>query len=79
MDFGPLPHKKNRQIFTVVKNGGRKSSTSYQLKEYFPPLSYVKLMPETGRTHQLRVHLKSIGHPIFGDNSYGGGIKNAKS
>ena len=36
-------------------------------------------MPETGRTHQLRVHLKSIGHPIFGDNSYGGGIKNAKS
>jgi 23S rRNA pseudouridine1911/1915/1917 synthase len=39
----------------------------------------VKLYPKTGRTHQLRVHLNSIGHPIFCDNSYGGGPKNAKS
>ena len=47
--------------------------------EYFPPLSWVKLYPETGRTHQLRVHLKSTGHPIFGDGAYGGGQKYAKS
>ena len=55
------------------------SSTKYKLETYYPPLSWVRLYPETGRTHQLRVHLKSIGHPIFCDDSYGGGAKYAKS
>ena len=72
-------HHRNRKLFTMVENGGRDSLTRFELLEYFPPLSWVKLYPETGRTHQLRVHLKSIGHPIFGDGAYGGGQKNAKS
>ena len=72
-------HPRNRKLFTMVESGGRESLTRFSLLEYFPPLSWVKLHPETGRTHQLRVHLKSIGHPIFGDGAYGGGQKYAKS
>jgi len=70
---------RNRQIFSVVSSGGRDSRTRFKLVEYFAPLSLVNLYPETGRTHQLRVHLKSIGHPIFSDEVYGGGAKNSKS
>ena len=72
-------HPKNRQLFTVLDTGGRDSITRYELDKYLPPLSFVKLYPKTGRTHQLRVHLNYIGHPIFCDNSYGGGPKHAKS
>ena len=72
-------HPRNRQLFTMINHGGRDSSTQYKLEGYFPPLSWVKLYPKTGRTHQLRVHLKSIGHPIFCDEAYGGGAKYARS
>ena len=70
---------RNRRIFSVVPSGGRDSLTSYERVEYLAPLSIVNLHPKTGRTHQLRVHLKSISHPIFGDIAYGGGAKYAKS
>lgn len=47
--------------------------TKYQVIRRFGTwASYVVLHPQTGRTHQLRVHLKSIGHPILGDETYGG-------
>ena len=72
-------HPRNRKIFAVVPNGGRNSLTHFERVEYLAPLSLVNLHPETGRTHQLRVHLKSINHPIFGDTTYGGGAKYAKS
>ena len=72
-------HTRDRKLFTMIESGGRDSSTKYKLETYYPPLSWVRLYPETGRTHQLRVHLKSIGHPIFCDDSYGGGAKYAKS
>ena len=72
-------HPRNRQLFTMVDQGGRESSSQYKLEGYFPPFSWVRLYPKTGRTHQLRVHLKSIGHPIFCDDAYGGGAKYARS
>ncbi|MBC8312589.1 MAG: RluA family pseudouridine synthase [Candidatus Marinimicrobia bacterium] len=72
-------HTRDRKLFTMVESGGRDSSTEYKVEDYYPPLSWVRLFPKTGRTHQLRVHLKSIGHPIFCDDSYGGGAKYAKS
>jgi 23S rRNA pseudouridine1911/1915/1917 synthase len=72
-------HFRDRKIFTVVSTGGRNALTNYQRDEYLQPMSLVSLFPKTGRTHQLRVHLKFLGHPIFGDVSYGGGKKNAKS
>ena len=70
---------RRRQTYSMVSMGGKESRTQFALEEYFPPLSLVNLFPETGRTHQLRVHMKSIGHPIFGDTLYGGGAKHAKS
>ena len=70
---------RNRQTYSIVASGGKQSKTEFYLEKYLPPLSLVKLFPETGRTHQLRVHMKFIGHPIFGDVAYGGGIKYAKS
>jgi len=44
------------------------------VQEFPGPLSLVELFPKTGRTHQLRVHLASLGHPVVGDATYGGGV-----
>lgn len=71
--------KKKRTLFTTSKTTGRSSLTKYELINYYEPFSILKLYPQTGRTHQIRVHLKSIGHPIVSDISYGGGIQLLKS
>lgn len=52
---------------------GKEAVTYYEVLEEFGKYSLVKLLPETGRKHQLRVHLSSMGHPIVGDEKYGGG------
>ncbi len=72
-------HSKNRQAFDMVNSNGKYSFTHYKTDNYKAPLSVVNLFPKTGRTHQLRVHLKSIGHPIFADELYSGGKKRIKS
>ncbi len=67
----------NRKRFGVVA-GGRESVTHYEVERYLESpktkeiLSFVRLFPKTGRTHQIRVHLQYIGHPIFGDELYAG-------
>ncbi len=70
---GRLPW--NRKRFGVIA-GGRESTTVYSVIEEFEKdgetLSLVRLFPKTGRTHQIRVHLKYINHPIFADPLYGG-------
>ena len=50
---------------------GRKAETEYQVKQYYSQSTYLLALPKTGRTHQIRVHFKSIGHPIVGDKVYG--------
>tara|TARA_B100000579_G_scaffold123497_1_gene99486 strand:+ start:263 stop:1237 length:975 start_codon:yes stop_codon:yes gene_type:complete len=70
--------RKNRTIFSL-QSKGRDSETAFKKIDYFDPLSYVELYPKTGRTHQIRVHLKSISNPIICDESYGGGISTIKS
>ncbi len=52
---------------------GKPSVTSYEVLERFSGFSFVEAKPETGRTHQIRVHLGSVGLPILGDRKYGGG------
>lgn len=65
----------NRKRFGVVA-GGREAHTRYEVQEYYSlgkeDLSFVRLFPKTGRTHQIRVHLKHIGNPVFADELYAG-------
>ncbi len=62
---------KKPQTFRVGANG-REALTEYKVAGVSEHLSLLDLMPKTGRTHQLRVHLSKIGHPILGDALYGG-------
>ncbi len=68
---GRLPW--NRKQFGVIP-GGRDSITKYKVLSYHEHsnVTLLELSPETGRTHQIRVHLKYSGHPIFSDDLYGG-------
>ena len=64
-------HPKNRKKMAVVA-GGRAAATNFKVAERFPFTNLVECRLETGRTHQIRVHLAHIGHPVFGDPVYGG-------
>ena len=60
----------------VVRCGGKTAMTHFQVLRRFANLAaLVECRLETGRTHQIRVHMSSIGHPIVGDQVYGGGIR----
>ncbi|MCL4387278.1 RluA family pseudouridine synthase [Patescibacteria group bacterium] len=67
--IGRLPW--NRMHFGVLQ-GARQAITDYKVLEFYPNFSFLELYPKTGRTHQLRVHLKYLGHPIAGDHLYAG-------
>jgi 23S rRNA pseudouridine1911/1915/1917 synthase len=65
---------KNRQVFTVFPEGdyGKPAVTHYKVIERLGYVNLVECRLETGRTHQIRVHMKYIGHPLFNDDNYGG-------
>lgn len=64
--------KSDRKKFTVSESEGKKAITLYEVINEFEFTSFIKLNLKTGRTHQIRVHLSSIGKPVFGDPAYGG-------
>lgn len=63
-------HRRYRHKM-AVRSTGRDACTSYRVLEYFEDATLIEARPKTGRTHQIRVHLKAIGHPILGDPVYG--------
>ena len=65
--------KDSREAVQVTQAGGKPALTRYRVVEHLANrLAWVALEPVTGRTHQLRVHMAAIGHPIIGDGKYGG-------
>ena len=64
---------RDKRKMTVTGTGGRHAVTHYHLLERYDRFSLLKLTLETGRIHQIRVHLSHIGHPVAGDHVYGGG------
>ena len=60
----------NRPKQKVDYENGKQAITNWEVIEYFQEYSRIKLMPKTGRSHQLRVHMQAIGHPILGDAFY---------
>ena len=64
-------HPVKRKQMAVVKSGGRNAVTEYTVLERFGNFTHIRLKLQTGRTHQIRVHMASIGHPVAGDDVYG--------
>ncbi|MFH1202644.1 MAG: RluA family pseudouridine synthase [Candidatus Omnitrophota bacterium] len=69
----------NRKNMAVRFFKSRPAQTRYKVLKRFKDFTFLELTPQTGRTHQLRVHLKFIGHPILGDKKYGRNTKIAIS
>jgi 23S rRNA pseudouridine1911/1915/1917 synthase len=65
-------HRSNRKKMAVLQHGGREAVTCWSvLEEFADPLTYLEVRPETGRTHQIRVHMSYLAHPVAGDALYG--------
>lgn len=67
-------HQRFRKLFEAYPDGehGKEAITHYKVVERFGYVTLVECILETGRTHQIRVHMKYIGHPLFNDDFYGG-------
>ncbi|MEN6465242.1 MAG: RluA family pseudouridine synthase [Syntrophaceae bacterium] len=68
-------HPVDRKKMSVYSRRGKEALTRWKVVERYGFLSFLEIRIETGRTHQIRVHLNSIGHPILGDNIYGNSAK----
>jgi 23S rRNA pseudouridine1911/1915/1917 synthase len=74
-DFGTIEgaigrNPKDRKKMAINEENGKPAITHYKVLERFGDYTYVQFKLETGRTHQIRVHMASIGHPLLGDTLY---------
>jgi 23S rRNA pseudouridine1911/1915/1917 synthase len=68
-------HPQTRTKMAVVDHGGKEAVTHYRVITRFPHHTHIRVKLETGRTHQIRVHMAHIGYPLVGDMVYGGRLK----
>jgi 23S rRNA pseudouridine1911/1915/1917 synthase len=66
----PIGRHPTQRVKMAVVDGGKPAITHYQIEEKFPGCTLVRCRLETGRTHQIRVHLSFICHPLVGDSVY---------
>jgi 23S rRNA pseudouridine1911/1915/1917 synthase len=79
LDFSvdaPLGRRADKVVVDHAE--GRAAETAFEVRERLGNATLLEAAPRTGRTHQIRVHLRAIGHPILGDGAYGGGGDDAK-
>ncbi|MBI3292564.1 MAG: RluA family pseudouridine synthase [Elusimicrobia bacterium] len=69
---GPVGRSPKDRVRMAVTSSGRSSETEFVVRERFPNAALLEVYPKTGRTHQIRVHLSGIHHPVVGDATYGG-------
>ncbi len=70
---GPIGrHKTHRKKMSIRRHKGKHAVTHWRVLDTFDVLCHIEARLETGRTHQVRVHFSSIGHPLVGDETYGG-------
>ncbi|HEX6845074.1 MAG TPA: pseudouridine synthase, partial [Actinomycetota bacterium] len=72
----PLGRRAARVVVDHVE--GRAAATAFEVRETFRNAALLEAAPRTGRTHQIRVHVAAIGHPILGDRAYGGAGDDAR-
>ena len=68
----PIARSRRDRKVMAVDSGGKPAVTEFRVLERFPFATHLQLKLETGRTHQIRVHMKQMGAPVFGDQTYGG-------
>ena len=69
--LAPIGRDTRHRQRMAVATGGREARTDYRVVKYLDDYSLLEVMPETGRTHQIRVHFAAIGYPVVGDATYG--------
>ena len=74
----PIAREKLNSIRRVVREDGAEAVTHYSVIERYEDCSLLEIVPETGRTHQIRVHMAHLGYPLLGDELYGGSQERIK-